>query len=91
MKEETLKNVVEPVKIYKVDCDKPIEGKMPEEDISPQKSRSKSVYYILSAVVMVLVAIILIWQFIPVKQTVDLEKSIAILPIKDLSEDQNNQ
>jgi len=87
VREETLKNVKHPVKIYEVKVER---GEKRIESQEEKKVRSK-LPYILVGVVIVIIAVFLIWKYLPKQPTVELEKSIAILLFKDLSEDQNKQ
>ncbi|MFC2124380.1 adenylate/guanylate cyclase domain-containing protein [Bacteroidota bacterium] len=94
--EKKLKNVDDPVKMYEVLCEE--EVKSPEED-KVVKSKSRILYYIIAGIIVVLVAVV-IWQILPKGEkdevveetvTVDVDKSIAVLPFDDLSAEGNNQ
>jgi len=95
IEEKTLKNVDEPVKVYKVLCE---EEQKPVDD-KPVKSKSRLLYYVMTGIIVVLVGLG-IWQFIPSKEdapiiketvAVEVDKSIAVLPFDDLSAEGNNQ
>jgi len=91
LEDKTFKNVDEPVKVYKVHC----EEKEEVQEALPEKSSNKRYYYIIAGLAVVIVGI-LIWQFLPTKKTVTeetniVDKSIAVLPFKDLSAEMNNQ
>jgi adenylate cyclase len=90
--DKRLKNVEDPVKVYKVfweeEKEKPIEG---EE----MKSKFRLLYYVMAGIVVILVVVIL-WQFLPSKETNPtipevVDKSIAVLPFRNDSPDQENE
>jgi class 3 adenylate cyclase len=87
--ERSFKNVDEPIKVYRVLS----EGEEPDQvsdEAKVKKSKSKRLYYIHSGIVMVIIAILLLWEFLPNKKKVEVEKSIAVLPFEDLSAEKNN-
>jgi adenylate cyclase len=90
--DKRLKNVSDPVKVYKVlweeEKEKPDEGK-------EVKSKIKLLYYLITGIVVVLIAVIL-WQFLPTKETSptiseEVDKSIAVLPFRNDSPDPENE
>jgi TolB-like protein/class 3 adenylate cyclase/Tfp pilus assembly protein PilF len=90
--DKRLKNVEDPVKVYKVlweeEKEKPVEG---EET----KSKIKPLYYIMAGIVVVLVLVI-VWQFLPSKETSPpipevVDKSIAVLPFRNDSPEEANE
>lgn len=90
--EKKLKNVADPVKVYEVLCEeeetKPAEG----QDV---KSKFKTLYYIIAGIIIVLGGII-IWQLLPTKEksptiSEEVDKSIAVLPFRNDSPDQENE
>jgi TolB-like protein/Tfp pilus assembly protein PilF len=94
IEEKILKNVEDPVKVYEVISEteeKQIVG-------GKEKSINKILYFTLAGIIVVLIAIT-IWQLQfsdepsqDVEGTmVQVDKSIAVLPFKNLSEDQSNQ
>ncbi|MFC2123321.1 adenylate/guanylate cyclase domain-containing protein [Bacteroidota bacterium] len=94
--DKKLKGVDDPVKVYEVLCEKEEETKPVEgEEV---KSKFKTLYYIIAGIVVVLAAVI-IWQFLPSKEsvqveeseTVTIDKSIAVLPFRNDSPDQENE
>jgi TolB-like protein/class 3 adenylate cyclase len=90
VEEKTLKNVDEPVKVYKVQ----VEEKEEVREVLPEKPQSKRPYYIISILVILVLAVTLIWFFLLRQQVIvkeDLDKSIAVLPFKNLSPDEENQ
>jgi len=91
IEEKTLKNVDDPVKIYKVHCDLSAEERLPVEDKIKRYGGAKYYYYILASIIVVLIAILIIWLINPFQDKIELEKSIAVLPFKYLSEDQSKQ
>jgi TolB-like protein/Tfp pilus assembly protein PilF len=84
--EKCFKNVDESIKVYQVLCEDEIEGQSIQQIIE-RKPRSKFLYYILSAVIVIIIATLLIWRYIPKQPVVELEKSIAVLPFINMSED----
>jgi TolB-like protein len=96
IEEKTLKNVDEPVKVYRVECEEIEEKKIEKEK---KKSKNRIFYYFLAGIIVILVAIIL-WQFLSngekdqVKketETVEVDKSIAVLPFTDISPDKDQE
>jgi TolB-like protein/lipoprotein NlpI len=89
--EKKLKNVEEPVKVYRASCDIRIE----EERIKVKEQKSKkpkSIIYILAGSGVIIVAF-LIWQYIQVltpRSTYNKEKSVAVLPFDNESADEEN-
>jgi len=81
-----LKNVTDTVKVYEV--------LSKEESTFSNKANRRTIklpFYIIAGLMAIIVAILIIWKFIPFKEKVELEKSIAILPLDYLSEDQSKQ
>jgi len=95
IEEKELKNVEEPIKVYKVHYEKEIEEKKTSKDQVSEKSSRKILYYIISGLA-IMVALILIWIFLPIKTTKTssledvLEKSIAVIPFWNDSPDPDN-
>ena len=92
IEEKKLKNVDDPVKVYEILCEeeevKPAKGKV-------AKSKIKTLYYIIAGIIIVLAGVI-IWQFLPTKETSPtiaevVDKSIAVLPFRNDSPDQENE
>jgi len=90
--DKKLKGVDDRVKVYEVfweeEKEKPIEG-------DEVKSKIKLLYYVIAGIVVVLVAVI-VWQFLPSKETSPsipevVDKSIAVLPFRNDSPDQENE
>lgn len=87
--EKFLKNVDEPVKIYKVECDEPIsEEKWSTLEIEPEKGNNTFKYYIIGVLALIIAAILL-WIYLPQKSSENLEKSIAILPFENLGPEEH--
>ncbi|MFC2126352.1 adenylate/guanylate cyclase domain-containing protein [Bacteroidota bacterium] len=96
--EKELKNVEEPVKVYEVLC----EGEVEEEitvNQEPKRFSRRLLYYAIAGLVVV-ISIILIWQFMPTVESgrsspeetvVEIDRSIAILPFRSLSDDPEKQ
>ncbi len=97
--EKKLKNVDDPMKVYEVLCqEKAIKVETTKGEGS-QKARKKLPYFIIAGMVVVIAAI-LIWKFLPKKdkdsQTTDgtteeVDKSIAVLPFANMSDDPEQQ
>ncbi|MFC2123809.1 adenylate/guanylate cyclase domain-containing protein [Bacteroidota bacterium] len=94
--DKTLKGVDDLVKVYKVLCD---EAEQIPVDDQPVKSKSRLLYYIMAGIIVVC-AVIILWQLLPTKETIqttpevtveEIDKSIAVLPFKNLSPDVDNQ
>ena len=92
IEEKELKNVEEPIKVYKVHFEV---GEQAIKKDQPVTKRNKLLYYIIAGLVVV-IAIILIWQFLPLKETEpvivesekgEIDRSIAVLPFANLSDD----
>jgi TolB-like protein/class 3 adenylate cyclase len=80
---EKLKNVREPVRIYEV-----IIGQ--EEKQTPAQNKKKNpsrLLYFLGGFCVIIIAAIFIFNYLPKKPAVELEKSIAVLPFINLSGD----
>ena len=97
--DKRLKNVDDPVKVYEVLCEGEVEEIKTTDNQEPKKSISKLYIYLLIGLVVV-ISVILIWQFMPTveskrssseEKVVEIDRSIAILPFKDLSAEMNNQ
>jgi TolB-like protein len=94
IKEQELKNVEEPVKVYRVHFE---EQEKPAECDQPQAIRKNNIPYYIIAGLVVVIATILIWQFLPINDDSSLivddmvDKSIAVLPFKDDSKEKDNQ
>ncbi|MFC2124723.1 adenylate/guanylate cyclase domain-containing protein [Bacteroidota bacterium] len=92
IEEQRFKNVEDPIKVYKVRCEE--EDAEPISEQQPAK-KNKLPYYIIAGLVVVIAAI-LIWQLLPMKDTGSgpmevLDKSIAVLPFRNDSPDQENE
>jgi TolB-like protein len=84
LKEVKLKNLEEPVKIYKISVQ--LSSEIKKKYIFPERSRRK----ILAYVIFILISLLLIYslsdykRFLKLDDPEDTEKSIAILPFKNL-------
>ena len=87
IKEKTFKNVDEPIKVYQVLCENE-PNQQPTNNYTAKRSGMKP-YYLLAGLVVVALSILIVWKVIPSKPAVELEKSIAVLPFKYLSQDQS--
>jgi len=91
VKEKTFKNVDEPIKVYEVLCD----GVEIQHKSSNNLTRAYGLntfrpYYLLFGTVVLIIALLLIWKFIPFTPTPDLDKSIAVKPFWNESNDTTN-
>lgn len=99
VEEKSFKNVDEPVKVYQVICDESTEqitNHKPQiapevESIRSINHKSRLLNYIAGSITLLLVIAFVLWEYLQLEKTVVLEKSIAVLHFKDLSEDQSNQ
>jgi len=91
IEEKTLKNVEEPVNVYRVHFEE-------QEDQETSKAqqitkKNKLPYYIIAGLI-VIIAAFLIWQFLPTKETSQptssMDKTIAVIPFWDDSPDSDN-
>ncbi|HEY5689916.1 MAG TPA: adenylate/guanylate cyclase domain-containing protein, partial [Cyclobacteriaceae bacterium] len=83
VKQETLKNVNHPVRIYQVNmgpAGKPVSGKI----------RKKILYYSLGGFLVIAFSV-LTWTLMPRQQAGEVKKSIAVLPFDNESADEENQ
>lgn len=89
VKEKTFKNVDDPIKVYQVLC----ENEATKQPVSNnnENGSTKKPYFMLVGLVVVVLTILIVWHIIPSKPTVELEKSIAVLPFEYLSEAQNKR
>ena len=97
LEEKTFKNVDEPIKVYNVlfkEKDKDVSKETPTQQAF---KKSKISYYIIAGLIVV-IAVILIWRFLPFtgsKSTNNIaevtDKSIAVLPFADISPDKNQE
>ena len=90
--DKRLKNVDDPVKVYEVFWEEEKEESIKGEEV---KSKIKPLYYVLAGIVVVLAAII-IWRLLPMNETSpeiteEVEKSIAVLPFRNDSPNQENE
>ena len=88
--EKTFKNVDEPIKVYEVLCDNESYQKVLKNVTTAGRPKSKHSYYFLAGAVLIITALLLIWKFIPLNQTIDVEKSVAIKPFWNESNDTTN-
>jgi len=88
--EKSYKNVGDTIKVYKVQSEKKIENQGREGEKQKKPKRSLT-YYILAVLIIIIVVILVIWKFIPLKEKVEYEKSIAVLPFKNLSSNPDDQ
>jgi len=96
IEEKSFKNVDDPIRVYEVECEKKAEEEpQTSEYVEERIVKNRYPYYILSGVFIVIIITILIWYNLPKQTSVteepELEKSIAVLPLDYLSEDQNKQ
>ena len=102
LREENLKNVADPIKVYDVKID--IEDESSEGDTNekpklkgqPLIARDKLVTYLTIVGLIVAIALILIWKYEPFNNdsvigNIEIEKSVAVLPFKNDSPDEENE
>ena len=85
IKEKAFKNVDEPIKIYQI-----LLGEEKEKLLEKQRffRSKKNLLYFLSAIVIIILAIIVIRPFLIQVTNISAEKSIAVLPFENQSENQ---
>ncbi len=88
IKEKTFKNVDEPIKVYQVLCEN--EPNQQPVTNNKEKRSSKNPYYLLAGIVVVAIAILIVWKVFPSKSKTELEKSIAVKPFWNESNDTTN-
>ena len=91
IEEKMLKNVEDPVKIYQVTCEE-MNVEVPKIEIRTYQRQlkiPKSIYYV--TVLSVLILALLIWYNFPEESTLSLDKSIAVIPFKNLSANPEEQ
>jgi TolB-like protein len=90
--EKVLKNVDDPVKIYKVECEEPEEELLKKDILSSNTSRFSIFVFVGVASVII---VLLIWQFLPEKESISssvlTDKSIAVLPFTDISPEKDQE
>ena len=90
VEERAFKNVVEPVKVYRVLDDG-------EEEIpvaNNQKNGNKKYMYYTLAGILIVVAAIMMWKYLTMNSAppeVEIEKSIAVMPFDNESTDEENE
>jgi hypothetical protein len=88
-----LKNVEEPVKVYKVHCEEILKEDV--QEVLPKKTRNKRPYYTLGSFLVLIVAFVLIWYFYlrkqPIVEIPIIGKSIAVLAFDDQSPNGNHE
>ena len=82
--EKQFKNVDEPIKVYKILCEGEGDDNVTTET-KPNKTKNKNPFYIIAGIVVVAITILFMWKIIPTREVSELEKSIAVLPFKNLS------
>jgi len=87
IEEKSLKNVDEPVKVYQVCLEVPVQEVFEEK--SSKKKTNKVPYYLLAGAVVIIVTI-LIWYNLSKQPEIEIEKSIAVLPFRNDSPDSEN-
>lgn len=87
VREKTLKNVKHPVKIYEVKVEKGVKQTKPQGE---KKIRSKLPYILVGALI-VIITLFLIWKYLPKQPVIEKEKSIAVMPFDNESDDRQNE
>ena len=84
------KNVDEPIKVYRVLFEEEVDDQFSFNE-KIKKPKSKILYYILAGLTIVMIAILLFWKLYPIEKIIELEKSIAVLPLEYLSANPDNE
>ena len=92
LEEKYLKNLDDPVKLYRVQCGDTITEKIDLSDMERStKTNTKISYYVLAVLIIVILALASVWYFSEDTELAELDKSIAVLPFDLLSEDQSKR
>lgn len=91
VEEKKLKNVDDPIKIYDVKCEDVGSIDIVGKTMHRVKNKIKPIIYILSGILVIILAFFFTRKLLPVSYSSDLEKSIAVLPLDYLSEDANKE
>jgi len=83
---KSYKNVGERIRVYGVILEGE-KGGQPHERTNAKKPNRRLLYFILAGLIFVLLTFLIIWKLQPHLEKVELDKSIAILPLEYLSED----
>jgi hypothetical protein len=90
IEEKKLKNVYDPIRVYKVLSDEEVDKQGGKERKST-KPQINILRFILYGLGIAIIVIFLIWKFIPFKENIVLEKSIAVRPFWNESDDPENE
>jgi adenylate cyclase len=102
IEEKSLKNVDEPIKVYRVLCEEQEQRTTSDESRAASSATvgarargvNKPTYYFIGSVLILIVAVVLIWFLYP-KQTPIIEaepdRSIAVLPFDDMSPNKDQE
>jgi len=89
--EKSFKNVERPVRVYKVECDDEfLQDITTEYATLPRNNFKRVLLYILAAISLIIIAL-LILKFLPVFQQDKMEKSIAVIPFRNDSEEEGTE
>jgi TolB-like protein/Tfp pilus assembly protein PilF len=90
IRKKKFKNVDEAISIYNVIWEEGIND-LKLNSAWSNKTMGKSIIYVVAGLLVVVISTLMIWKYIPFKDKVELEISIAVLPFKNLSQDVENQ
>jgi TolB-like protein/class 3 adenylate cyclase len=88
--ERSYKNVGELVKVYRIVSEEESQNNGRKDDYQEKPKRNLT-HYILAVLLTIIVIILVIWKFIPSNEKIEYEKSIAVLPFKNLSGNPDDQ
>jgi len=91
IEEKSFKNVDEPIRVYRVLFDGTEDVEITDHPSKTTKRKRYIPYLLSTGIIIVIIIILVITQFLPEKQKIELEKSIAVLPFIYLSEDPGKQ
>jgi len=90
--EKIFKNVDEPIKVYRVLLDDSEIDDLSSFDYQKlQKKQKKLTYNLIIGVIAAIIIIILFWMYLPVNEESEKEKSIAVMPFDNESDDTQNE
>ena len=91
VKEKRFKNVDEPIRVYQVLCEEKKESTKTNVNTNTKINRKKYPILLLTSIVVIITIAMVVWKLFSTNNSVETEKSIAVLPFKNLSSEEENQ